>query len=483
MRNLTLLTDFYQLTMMQGYFLRDKHRVKTVFDMFYRSNPDKNSFSIFCGVEELVEYIENLKFTEEDIEYLRTFDCFRADFLDYLKGFRFTGEICTFPEGSVIFPYEPLVRVKAPIFECQLIETALLNIINHQSLIATKAQRVSSAAKGVPVLEFGLRRAQGPDAGIFGSRAAYIGGCVGTSNVLAGKMFDIPVSGTHAHSWIMSFDKELDAFLSYGELYPEACFLLVDTYDTLLSGVPNAIKAFDILKSKGKMPNKIGIRLDSGDIAYLSKKCRKMLDEAGYEDCLISASNDLDEYIISDLNSQGAKIDLYGVGTNLITSKNTPAFGGVYKIAAVQGEDGEFKSKIKLSNNLEKITNPGAKKVFRLYEKKSGKIKADYISLDHETIDITKDLVIFDPNATWKKKTLKAGEYIAREMMQPLFKDGKFVGEKRTTREIREYCDSEKATLWEENMRVYNPQVVYVDLSDELYNLKHELIKFYGKEE
>ncbi len=480
MRNLTLLTDFYQLTMMQGYYIKNKHTQLTVFDMFFRKNPDKNSFSIFCGVEELVTYIENLKFTDEDIEYLRSLNTFNEEFLEFLKEFKFTGEIYSFPEGSVIFPYEPLIRVKAPIFECQLIETALLNTINHQSLIATKAQRVCSAAKGVPVLEFGLRRAQGADAGIFGSRAAYIGGCVGTSNVLAGQKFDILVSGTHAHSWIMSFDDELDAFLAYGELYPNNCIFLVDTYDTLEKGLPNAIKAFDILKEKGKLPKKIGIRLDSGDIAYLSKKCRAMLDAAGYENALISASNDLDEYIISDLNTQDAKIDFYGVGTNLITSKNTPAFGGVYKIVAIEKENGKFENKIKLSNNTEKITNPGYKKVFRLYDKNNNKIIADYIALEHEIVDTTQDLVIFDPNATWKKKTLKANEFIAREMLEPLFINGKFVGDKKTTKEIKAYCDEEKSTLWAENMRVYNPQLVHVDLSQELYELKHELIKLHG---
>ncbi len=480
MRNLTLLTDLYQLTMMQGYYIKNKHTQVTVFDMFYRKNPDKNSFSIFCGVEELVNYIESLKFNDEDIDYLRSLNTFNEEFLKYLKDFKFTGEIYSFPEGSVILPYEPLIRIKAPIFEAQLIETALLNTINHQSLIATKAQRVSSAAKGVPVLEFGLRRAQGADAGIFGSRAAYIGGCVGTSNVLAGKKFDIHVSGTHAHSWIMSFDDELEAFLAYGELYPNSCILLVDTYDTLGKGVPNAIKAFDTLKANGKLPKQIGIRLDSGDIAYLSKKCREMLDAGGYPDALISASNDLDEYIISDLNSQGAKIDLYGVGTNLITSKNTPAFGGVYKVVAIEKENGEFENKIKLSNNTEKITNPGYKKVIRLYDKASNKIIADYIALAHETVDTSKDLVIFDPIATWKKKTLKANEFIAREMLEPLFIDGKFVGKHKTTKEIKAYCEEEKATLWAENMRIYNPQLIHVDLSLELYTLKHDLIKLHG---
>lgn len=477
MRNLTMLTDFYQLTMMQGYFLKDNHNDIAVFDMFYRKNPDENSFSIFCGVEEVGEYIKNLSFSKEDLEYLKSYGIFEDAFLNYLETFKFTGEIYTFLEGSVIFPYEPLVRVKAPILQCQLIETTVLNILNHQSLIATKSQRVATAAKDIPVLEFGLRRAQGPDAGLYGSRAAFIGGCVGTSNVLAGKTFDIPVSGTHAHAWVMSFDSELEAFMTYGELYNDNCILLVDTYDTLTQGLPNAIKTFDSLKEQGKLPVKYGIRLDSGDLAYLSKKCRTILDEAGYPEALISASNDLDEYLIRDLDLQDAKIDLYGVGTNLITSKKTPAFGGVYKISALQDKTGAFHSKIKLSNNPEKVTNPGIKKVFRLYSVKSGKIIADLIALEHEKINTKQDLTIFDPVSPWKKKTLKANEYTAREMLTPLFINGEFVGKELSTREIKEYCNAEKATLWEENKRTINPQTVHVDLSDELYNLKKKIIR------
>ncbi len=477
MRNLTLLTDFYQLTMMQGYYLNQEYEKTVVFDFFFRKNPDNASFSILCGIEELVNYIENLHFTDEDIEYLKTFNIFEDDFLRYLKDFKFTGNIHSFKEGSVILPNEPIIRVTAPIFQCQLIETALLNIVNHQSLIASKAQRVCTAAKGLPVLEFGLRRAQGPDAGLYGSRAAYIGGCVGTSNVLAGKEFNIPVSGTHAHSWIMSFETEYEAFLTYGKLYQELCILLVDTYDTLKSGIPNAIKVFDELKAMGKLPKKIGIRLDSGDLAYLSKKCRKALDEAGYENAIISASNDLDEYLINALISQGAKIDLYGVGTNLITSKQTPAFGGVYKISAISDNKGGFIPKIKLSENIEKVTNPGVKKVFRLIDNNTCKIKADLIALDHETIDTTKDLTIFDQKAPWKKMTLKGNSFTAREMLQPLFINGKFVGKNYTSQELRDYCTSEKATLWEESSRLNYPQLIYVDLSDELYNLKCKMTK------
>ncbi len=477
MRNLTLLTDFYQLTMMQGYFLNKTYNKKAVFEYFFRKNPDQASYSILCGVEELVNYIQNLKFNDEDIEYLKTFNVFEESFLNYLQNFKFTGDIDSFLEGSIILPNEPIIRVTAPIFECQFIETALLNIINHQSLIATKAHRVCSSAKGLPVLEFGLRRAQGADAGNYGSRAAYIGGCIGTSNVLAGKMFDIPVSGTHAHSWIMSFETEYEAFLSYANIYKDLCILLVDTYDTLNSGIPNAIKVFKKLKEENRLPKKIGIRLDSGDLAYLSKKCRIALDEAGFQEAIISASNDLDEYLISALLAQGAKIDLYGVGTNLITSKNTPAFGGVYKVCAIEDENHNFIPKIKLSNNPEKVTNPAVKKVFRLIGNAHGKIKADLIGLEDETIDTTKDLIIFDPNAVWKKKTLKANSFTVREMLQPLFKNGEFVGEKRTAKEIREYCLQEKEILWEENFRLNYPQLIYVDLTDKLYDLKRKMMK------
>ncbi len=475
MKNLTLLTDFYQLTMMQGYFLNNTHEKKVVFDFFYRKNPDKASYSILAGIEQLVDYVNNLKFTDEDIEYLKTFNTFSDEFLNYLKDLKFTGDIVSFQEGSIILPNEPIIRVTAPIIQCQLIETTLLNIVNHQSLIATKAHRVCNATKGKPVLEFGLRRAQGPDAGLYGSRASIIGGCAGTSNILAGKMFDVPVSGTHAHSWIMSFETEYEAFLSYANIYKELCILLVDTYDTINSGIVNAIKVFNKMKEDGTMPKKIGIRLDSGDLAYLSKKCRKLLDEAGFPEAIISASNDLDEYLIQALNSQGAKIDLYGVGTNLITSKDTPAFGGVYKVSAIE-ENGTFIPKIKLSNNTEKVTNPGIKKVFRLVSKYHGKIIADLIGLEVETIDTTKDLTIFDPKATWKTKTLKANSFYVREMLQPLFKNGQFVGETKTVKEIREYCLEEKKLLWEENMRLNYPQLIYVDLTDKLYNLKQKMV-------
>ena len=413
-RNFTLLTDFYELTMMQGYF-REKADDIVVFDAFYRKNPSGSGYAIACGLEQVIDYIKNLSFSYEDVDYLRSLNMFDEEFLNYLAGFHFTGDIYAIPEGSVVFPYEPLVKVVAPIMEAQLVETALLNIVNHQSLIATKASRVCYAAKGDGIMEFGLRRAQGPDAGTFGARAAVIGGCVGTSNVICGKQFGVPVLGTHAHSWIMSFPDEYTAFKRYAELYPDACTLLVDTYDTLKSGVPNAIRVFDEMKAEGKMPTRYGIRLDSGDLAYLSKKARKMLDAAGYPDAVIAASSDLDEYLINSLKNQGAAITSWGVGTNLITSADNPSFGGVYKLAAIKKpEDEEFTAKIKISENPAKITNPGNKTVFRLYNKETGKIKADLIALSDETYNEAEDLEIFDQMATWKRSTLPGGSYEIR---------------------------------------------------------------------
>ena len=385
-RDFTLLTDLYELTMMQGYYHSGNQKDKeVVFDLFYRKNPSGNGFAICCGLDLAIDYIKNLKFSEGDLEYLRSLNVFSEDFIEYLSTFRFTGDIYAIPEGTVVFPMEPLMRVKAPIMEAQIIETALLNIINHQSLIATKAARVVWAAQGDPVLEFGLRRAQGPDAGVYGARAAVIGGCTATSNVLTGQMFDVPVKGTHAHSWVMSFPTQIEAFRAYAKEFPTGCILLVDTYNTLEQGVPDAITVFKEMKEKyGEMPKGYGIRLDSGDLAYLSKKARKMLDEAGFTDAVISASSDLDEYLISSLKTQGAKISLWGVGTKLITSDDCPAFGGVYKLAAETDENGEFVPKIKLSNNPEKVTLPGIKKIVRLYEKETGKIKADLITLEDE---------------------------------------------------------------------------------------------------
>ncbi|MDF2473852.1 MAG: nicotinate phosphoribosyltransferase [Anaerocolumna sp.] len=472
--NLTLLTDFYELTMMQGYF-KNKTNEIVVFDAFYRNNPSESGYSICAGLEQVIDYVKNLCFDKDDINYLRNLKIFDEDFLAYLEEFHFTGDIYAIPEGSVVFPMEPLVKVIAPIMEAQLVETAILNMINHQSLIATKASRVCYAAKGDGVMEFGLRRAQGPDAGTYGARAAVIGGCIGTSNVLAAKEFDIPALGTHAHSWIMSFDDELTAFKKYAELYPDNVTLLVDTYDTLRSGVPNAIRVFKELQDAGNMPPKYGIRLDSGDLAYLSKKARKMLDHAGFKEAGILASSDLDEYLIDSLKTQGAKITSWGVGTNLITSKDWPAFGGVYKLAAIE-KDGVFVPKIKLSENQWKITNPGNKTIIRVYEKETGKIKADLIAMADEIYTEDSSLKLFDPIATWKKTTLKAGTYTIREMLVPVFIKGECVYTSPSVMEIRAYCQKELDTLWDETRRLVNPHNVYVDLSTPLFNLKHELL-------
>lgn len=480
-RSLTLLTDLYELTMMQGYFKSGLNDT-VVFDMFYRKNPSNGGYAIACGLEQVIDYIKNLKFTYEDIDYLRNLGMFDEDFLTYLSSFHFSGDIYAIPEGTVVFPKEPLVKVIAPVMEAQLVETAILNIVNHQSLIATKASRVAFAAKGDGIMEFGLRRAQGPDAGIYGARAAVIGGCVGTSCVLTGQMWDIPVKGTHAHSWIMSFPDEYTAFKTYANLYPKACILLVDTYDTLHSGVPNAIKVFKEMREAGIELSYYGIRLDSGDLAYLSKKARKMLDEAGFTDAVISASSDLDEYLIDSLKTQGAQITSWGVGTNLITSKDCPAFGGVYKLAAIyNSEIGEYIPKIKLSENTAKITNPGNKTVFRLYDKENGKLKADLIALADEKIDESKDLLIFDPIETWKKTNLEAGTFTVRELLVPIFEKGICVYNSPEVMEIKEYCSKELDTLWDETRRFMNPHEVYVDLSDKLYDMKKNLLDGFSK--
>ena len=473
--NLTLLTDLYELTMMQGYFEKQENEV-VVFDVFFRNNPCSSGYSICAGLEQVIEYIKNLHFTYEDIEYLRGVGIFSEEFLAYLHGYRFSGSIYAIPEGSVVFPREPLIKVIAPIMEAQLVETAILNIINHQSLIATKTSRIVFASNGRGIMEFGLRRAQGPDAGVYGARAAMIAGCVGTSNVLAGKMFDVPVMGTHAHSWIMSFPDEYSAFKAYADMYPTACTLLVDTYDTLKSGVPNAIRVFDEMKANNVTPRKLGIRLDSGDLAYLSKKARKMLDEAGHTDVSICASNDLDEYLINDLNIQEAAIDSWGVGTHLITSKDCPSFGGVYKLAAIQDKDGNFIPKIKISENTEKITNPGNKTIYRIYEKETGKVKADLICFADETLNPEEDLLLFDPIETWKKTKLKGGTYTVREMLVPVFINGKCVYDSPSVKEIAAYCKEEKETLWDETKRLFYPHQVYVDLSDKLYKVKQDLL-------
>ncbi|MCI9074767.1 MAG: nicotinate phosphoribosyltransferase [Dorea sp.] len=480
-RDLTLLTDFYELTMMQGYYEQGQNET-VVFDVFYRQNPCNGGYAVCAGLEQVIEYVKGLNFTYEDVDYLRTLGIFSEDFLNYLSGFHFSGDIYAIPEGTIIFPKEPLLKIIAPIMEAQLVETAILNIINHQSLIATKTSRVVFAADGDGVMEFGLRRAQGPDAGLYGARAAMIGGCVGTSNVLAGQLFDVPVLGTHAHSWIMSFKDEYTAFKTYAELYPDNCTLLVDTYDTLKSGVPNAIRVFQEMRDSGKKLTKYGIRLDSGDLAYLSKEARKMLDAAGFETAVIAASNDLDEYLLHDLKIQGAAITSWGVGTNLITSKDCPSFGGVYKLAAIRNENGEFIPKIKLSENTEKITNPGNKTIYRIYDKTTGKIRADLICFAHETFDTSKDLVIFDPIESWKKTRLIGGSYTIREILLPIFKNGECVYHSPSVTEIAEYCKQEKKTLWDETKRLFYPHNVYVDLSDELYAVKKELLNHLGKD-
>lgn len=479
--NLTLLTDLYELTMMQGYFKNPTDQV-VVFDAFYRKNPCDGGYAIVAGLDQIIEYVRHLHFAPDDIDYLRSLNIFDADFLEYLRGFHFTGDIYAVPEGTVVFPREPLLKVIAPVMEAQLVETTILNLLNHQSLIATKASRVVYAAKGDGIMEFGLRRAQGPDAGLYGARAAMIGGCIGTSNVLTGQMFQVPVKGTHAHSWIMSFPDEYTAFKTYAELYPNACILLVDTYDVLNSGVPNAIRVFQEMKAAGHEMKGYGIRIDSGDLAYLSKQAYKMLDEAGFGDAIISASSDLDEYLIESLKSQGAKINSWGVGTNLITCQDNPAFGGVYKLAAIKNaEDEDFVPKIKVSENVEKVTNPGNKTIYRIYDKQTKKIRADLICLANETFDPEEDMIIFDPMATWKKTKIAGGSYVLRELLVPVFQKGECVYTSPSVMEIRDICQKELNTLWDETRRFVNPQEVYVDLSDKLFKIKSDLLEQMGQ--
>lgn len=471
MRNLTMMTDLYQLTMMYGYYKTGTMNKEAVFDLFFRKSRQDSAYSIAAGLEQVIDYINNLHFDEDDLVYLDSLNLFDAGFLDLLRELRFTGDIYAVPEGTVVFPNEPILRVKAPLFQAQFIETALLNIINHQTLIATKASRVVYAAQGGSVLEFGLRRAQGPDAGIYGARAAIIGGCTATSNVMTGQLFGIPVKGTHSHSWVMSFPDELTAFRAYAEAFPDSCLLLVDTYDTLNSGVPNAIRVFKELREKGYEP--MGIRLDSGDLAYLSKAARKMLDEAGFKDAKIVASNDLDEELIWDLKAQGAAIDIWGVGTALITSKDCPALNGVYKMSAEESE-GRLIPKIKISENSDKITNPGYKKVFRIYNTQRKAI-ADLITLEDEEIDTSKPLTIFDPVDTWKRMTLT--NYTVRELLVPIFKEGKQVYATPSLLEIQKYAKEELDTLWDEYKRLKKPHKYKVDLSQKLYDLKEKLLK------
>lgn len=471
-RNLTMLTDFYELTMANGYFKNGFKDTIAYFDMFFRTMPDGGGYVIMAGVEQLVDYFRNLSFSKKDIDYLRG-KGFSEDFLDYLANFRFACDVWAVPEGTPIFPGEPIVKVKGPVIQAQFVETMVLLTINHQSLIATKANRVVRAAQGRAVMEFGSRRAQGFDGAVYGARAAYIGGCAGTACTISDEMFGIPALGTMAHSWVQLFDSEYDAFKAYAEEYPDACTLLVDTYNVLHSGVPNAIKVFDeVLAPMGKRPK--GIRIDSGDIAYLSRKARKMLDGAGYPDCSIVASNSLDEYIIRDMLLQGAKVDSFGVGERLITSSSSPVLGGVYKLCAVE-KDGEIIPKIKLSENVQKITTPGNKRVYRLYDRESGKAAADLITLASETVDDSRPYELFDPDFTWKRKTLT--NYTARELLEPLFRKGECVYKERNIEEIKSYCREQIDTLWDEVTRFENPHNYYVDLSQQLWDVKHELLR------
>lgn len=476
-QNCTMLCDFYQLTMGNGYF-RTRHADRIAyFDVFFRRVPDGGGYAICAGLEQVINYIQGLRFSEEDIQYLRSKGIFGEDFLQYLRDFRFTGDIWAVPEGTPVFPSEPLITVRAPAIQAQLIETMLLLLVNHQSLIATKANRIVRAAQGRAISEFGSRRAQGASGAVLGARAAYIGGCAGTACVLADELYGVPATGTMAHSWVQMFDTELEAFESYCRTYPDSSTLLVDTYNVLKSGVPNAIKAFDnVLRPLGKRPR--GIRLDSGDIAYLSIEARKMLDEAGYPDCRIVASNSLDEHIITDLLHQGAKIDLFGVGERLITASSEPVFGGVYKLAAVE-ENGVITPKIKISENVSKITNPHFKKLYRLYSKQTGKAIADQLCVHDETIDETKPLTIFDPDFTWKKKRLT--DFTARELQVQIFRGGELVYEKPSLEEIRAYCAQQLDTLWGEVLRFENPHNYYVDLSKKLWNIKQELLGSEGR--
>ncbi|MBQ8026408.1 MAG: nicotinate phosphoribosyltransferase [Oscillospiraceae bacterium] len=472
-RNYTMLCDFYELTMGNGYFQSEYKDRITIFDVFFRNVPDKGGFAIAAGLEQVIDYIENLHFSDEDIAYLRGRGIFDEAFLAYLRDFRFTGDIYAVPEGTPIFPKEPIMTVRAPAIQAQLIETFVLLSLNHQSLIATKANRVVRAAKGRTVLEFGSRRAQGVDGAVLGARAAYIGGCAGTACTLTDQQYGVVAGGTMAHAWVQMFDSQYEAFKTYCQIYPTNATLLVDTYNTLKSGIPDAIRAFnDVLKPMGI--TKCGIRLDSGDLTYLTREARKMLDAAGWTDCKITVSNSLDEYIISDLLSQGACIDTFGVGERMITAKSEPVFGGVYKLAAVEDKDGNVVPKIKISENVSKITNPHFKKVYRFFANDTGKALADYICLRDETVDDSQDITIFDPEATWKRKTVY--NYTAKELLVPIFKDGKLVYDKPALPEIQAYCTQQVDTLWDEIKRFENPQTYYVDLSQKLWDIKQELL-------
>ena len=472
--NLTMLCDFYELTMSNGYFEKGYRDRITYFDLFFRRCPDGGGFAIAAGLEQIIEYIQDLHFSQEDIAYLRERNLFSEEFLEYLADFKFTGDIWAVPEGTPVFPREPIITVRAPAIEAQLIETFLLLSVNHQSLIATKANRVVRAAQGRKVMEFGSRRAQGADAAIMGARAAYIGGCHGTACTISDQLFGVRAGGTMAHAWVQMFDTEYEAFKAYCEMYPNNATLLVDTYNTLKSGVPNAIRAFnEVLKPRGI--TKCGIRLDSGDMAYLTQKARKMLDDAGWTECEISVSNSLDEYIIQDLLHQGAQIDMFGVGERLITARSEPVFGGVYKLVAVEKEDGTVQPKIKISENVGKITNPHFKKLYRFYGNDTGKAIADYMCVHDETVDDSHDMEIFDPEATWKTKTVY--NFTARELQVPIFEKGKLVYQSPDLQQIREYCLQQVDTLWDEVKRFDNPHNYYVDLSQKLWDIKYNLLK------
>lgn len=470
--NLTMLTDFYELTMANGYFKNGFTDTIGYYDMFFRRVPDKGGFVIMAGVAQVVDYLNNLTFTEDDLAYLKTRG-FDDDFLDYLRNFDFSCDVWAVPEGTPIFPGEPIVKVRGPVIQAQFLETMILLIVNHQSLVATKANRIVRAAEGRSVMEFGSRRAQSAQSAILGARAAYIGGCVGTACTLDGRDYGIPALGTMAHSWVQLFDSELDAFRAYAREYPDECTLLVDTYSVLKSGIPNAIKAFnEEVVPRGYRPK--GIRIDSGDITYLSKKARKMLDEAGFPDCGIVASNSLDEYLISDMLDQGAKIDSFGVGERLITSSSSPVLDGVYKLSAIETEKG-LVPKIKISENVAKITNPGAKEVFRLYDKETGKAEADVITIQGERIDPDKPYLLFDPEHTWKQKLIK--NFTVRPLLEPIFVKGKCVYKSRDLKEIQKYCAEQVDTLWDEVKRFEHPHNYYVDLSKDLWELKYQLLK------
>ena len=475
--NLAMLCDYYEFTMSNGYFKNGFYKKNVYFDVFFRKVPDNGGFAIAAGLEQLIDYIKELHFEDEDIAYLRSKGIFDEGFLDYLKNFKFSGDIYAVPEGTPVFPDEPIVTIKAPAIEAQIVETFVLLSVNHQTLIATKANRIVRAAQGRTVLEFGSRRAQGASGAVLGARAAYIGGCKGTACALTDELYGVPAGGTMAHSWIQMFDSEYDAFRTYCELYPDNPTLLVDTYNTLKSGVPNAIKVFkEVLLPQGK--TKCAIRLDSGDISYLSKKARKMLDEAGLTDCTITASNSLDENLIRDLMMQGAQVDTFGVGERLITSAKSPVFGGVYKLVAVEDESGEIVPKIKVSENTAKITNPHFKKLYRYYDRESGKAIADELCVWDETVDDSKPHTIFDPNATWKTKTLT--DFTARELLVPIFKNGECVYEQPSINEIADYCREQVDLLWDEVKRFENPHTYYVDLSKKLYEIKGILLNVYG---